>query len=62
VKIKNALFNSFASKVESAQGGWKDKTEFLLSQFEDHVPAASVQGGVAIANFDDINTSNTFNF
>jgi hypothetical protein len=61
VKIKNALFNSFVSKVESVRGDWKDKTEFLLSQFEDHVPAASVQGGRSIADFDDINT-NTFNF
>jgi hypothetical protein len=50
------------SKVESARGDWKDETEFLLSQFEDHVPAAaSVQGGMAIANIDDVN-ADTFNF
>jgi hypothetical protein len=61
VKIKNAVYNSFVAKLESARGDWKDKTEFLIAKFEDIVPSASLQTNMAIRDLDLVN-SNAFSF
>ena len=47
--------------MSTTTGEWTDKTEFFLSEFEDIVPAANVQGEMAISDLQDPN-SNVFAF
>jgi hypothetical protein len=61
VKIKHAIYDAFTRKMSSTNGDWTDKTEFFLSEFEDIVPAASVQGEMAISDLQDPH-SNAFVF
>ena len=61
VKIKHAIYDTFTRKMVSTTGNWTDKTEFFLSEFEDIVPAASVQGDMAISDLQDTH-SNAFVF
>jgi hypothetical protein len=61
VNIKNSVYNSFVTKVESARGDWKDRTEFFLAKFEEIVPSASLQTEMAIRDLDNVN-SNVFTF
>ena len=56
-KIKNTIFNLFTKKLTTATGEWKDKTEFFLAEFEDTVPAASIQADMATADLTDMNTA-----
>ena len=43
VNVKNSVCDSFVSKLASARGDWKDRTEFFLAKFEEIVPSASLQ-------------------
>jgi hypothetical protein len=62
VKIKHSTHNVFTGKMTSSTAGdWTDKTEFFLPEFEDVVPAAIVQGEMAISDLQDPN-SNVFVF
>jgi hypothetical protein len=61
VKIRNSACNVFTRKMTSTAGDWTDKTEFFLPRFEDIIPAASIQGEMAILNLEDPN-SNVFVF
>jgi hypothetical protein len=47
--------------MSSTAGDWTEKTEFFLPKFEDVVPAASIQGEMAISDLQDPN-SNAFVF
>jgi hypothetical protein len=42
--------------MSSTAGDWADKTKFFLPEFEDVVPAASVQGEMAISDLQDQNS------
>jgi hypothetical protein len=57
VKIKNVTCGSFVSKLETARGDWKDKTELVLATFENIAPAASLQGDMAMTDLDDTDTN-----
>jgi hypothetical protein len=61
VKIKNSINTSFIYRVETARGDWKDKINFFLAKFENVVPAASLQGDMAIIDLDNTD-SNTRTF
>jgi hypothetical protein len=54
VAIKNAVYNSFVSKVEETGTKWKDRSEFFISKFEDIVPTASLTPDMAIRELQNI--------
>ena len=47
--------------MTSTTGDWTDKTDFFLSEFEDAVRTASIQGDMAISDLQDTH-SNAFAF
>jgi hypothetical protein len=51
------MCGSFVSKLEKAQGDLKDKTQLFLAAFESIVPAARLQGDMAMTDLDDANTN-----
>jgi hypothetical protein len=55
VKIKHAAHDAFTRKMITATGDWADKTELFLWEFEGIVPAASVQGKMAVLDLQDPN-------
>ena len=61
VKIKHAIYDAFPRKMTTTTGDWTDKTKLLLSQFGDILPAASMQGVMAILGIQETN-SNAFTF
>jgi hypothetical protein len=57
VKKKNVTCSSFVSKCENSARGLERQTESFLAAFENIVPAASLQGDVAMTDLDDTDTN-----
>jgi hypothetical protein len=52
-KVKNGIFTMLATRLEAAEGDWKDKAELFASLFNDQAPAANVEATLCINDMSD---------
>jgi hypothetical protein len=56
-KIKNGIFNMLSTRLEAAEGDWKDKAELFASLFNDQAPAAQVEATLCINDMNSYGTA-----
>jgi hypothetical protein len=55
-KIKNGIFNMLATRLEAAEGDWRENTELFASLFNDQAPEANIEATLVINDFNNYNS------